>query len=187
MNKDTRELLLVDPAAEADAIIKKITDMGAVPVGILLTHGHFDHMLSAQPLSTVTGAPVYVHEQDQKMLCDAHLNAYSPMAARQSCPSDFEADELEDAIQVAGIRFQVLHTPGHTQGSVCFYDAENAVLFSGDPLFCAGFGRMDLPGGSPAQMRQSLRQLFDLPGDTRVLCGHGDETTIASERARYRL
>ena len=183
----TQDAVLIDPGDDLDRLKSVLGDSGRRLRAILLTHGHFDHMLSAQPLSTVTGAPVYVHEKDQTMLCDAHLNAYSPMAARQSCPSDFEADELEDAIQVAGIRFQVLHTPGHTQGSVCFYDAENAVLFSGDTLFCAGFGRMDLPGGSPAQMRQSLRQLFDLPGDTRVLCGHGDETTIAAERARYRL
>ena len=70
---------------------------------------------------------------------------------------------------------------------MCFYDAENAVLFSGDTLFCCGFGRMDLPGGSPAQMRASLRMLFELPGETRVLSGHGDETTIAIERSRYRL
>ena len=100
---------------------------------------------------------------------------------------DFEAEELGDEIAVCGIRFRVLHTPGHTRGSVCYYDAENGILFSGDTLFCAGFGRMDLYGGSPAQMRTSLRSLFELPEDTQVCCGHGPMTCIQAEKRRYSL
>jgi len=183
----TKDAVLIDPGDDIARLKGALADSGRRLKAILLTHGHFDHMLSAQPLSAVTGAPVYVHEMDQEMLCDAQLNAYNEMAAYQPCPVDFEADELEDEIEAAGIRFKVLHTPGHTRGSVCFYDAENNVLFSGDTLFCAGFGRMDLPGGSAAQMRQSLRTLFELPGNTRVLCGHGYETTIGNEKTRYRL
>lgn len=183
----TKDVVLIDPGDDLEGLKAKLAQSGRRLKGILLTHGHFDHMLSAQPLSLVTGAPVYVHAADQAMLCDARLNAYDPAAASQPCPKDFEADELEEKIEIAGICFQVLHTPGHTPGSVCYYDTENGVLFSGDTLFCAGFGRMDLPGGSPAQMRASLRKLFQLPADTRVLCGHGGETTIAAERARYRL
>lgn len=179
--------LVIDPGYEANTILNRAAVLGLEIEAILLTHGHFDHMLSAQPLSKMTGAPVYVHAGDQEMLCNEELNAYNAEASYQPSPVDFEADELEESISAAGLEFKVLHTPGHTPGSVCFYDEENAVLFSGDTLFCAGFGRMDLPGGSAVQMRTSLRKLFALPGNTRVLCGHGYETTIQDERARYRL
>lgn len=184
--QDGREdCVVIDPGADAASIRKACG--GRRIAAILLTHGHFDHMLSAQPLSRITGAPVYIHELDEEMLCDEDKNAYNAMASAQPSPVDFEAELLEDTIEIEGVKFEVLHTPGHTRGSVCFYDAQNGVLFSGDTLFCAGFGRMDLYGGSPMQMRASLRKLFSLPGNTRVLCGHGYETTIGAERGRYNL
>jgi len=183
----SRDAVLIDPGDDIAKLKKAIAEKGRVLKGILLTHGHFDHMLSAQPLSAITGAPVYVHEMDQELLLSAAKASYSADVCYQPFPVDFEADFLESEIEIAGMKFEVLHTPGHTKGSVCFYDGENKVLFSGDTLFCAGFGRMDLYGGSPAQMRTSLRTLFELPGDTRVLCGHGYETTIGAEKSRYRL
>lgn len=179
--------VLIDPGDDLMLLKRKLSEAGRTLKGILLTHGHFDHMLSAQPLSKITGAPTYIHPLEEEMLCDEDKNAYNAMAASQPSPSDFEPELLEETIEIEGIQFEVLHTPGHTKGSVCFYDAENGVLFSGDTLFCAGFGRMDLYGGSPMQMRQSLRKLFSLPGNTRVLCGHGYETTIGMERGRYNL
>ena len=181
------EAVLIDPGDDLTALRRALSASGRRLGGILLTHGHFDHMLSAQPLSRITGAPVYVHPEDQELLCDADKNAYDPGCASQPCPKGFEADELEDEIAVCGIRFRVLHTPGHTRGSVCYYDEENGNLFSGDTLFCAGFGRMDLYGGSHRDMRNSLRALFALPGEIRVLPGHSCETRIDAERARYHL
>ena len=179
--------ILVDPGDDLSALESAIARAGRTLAGILLTHGHFDHILAAQPLQVSDGAPVYVHAGDLEMLNDERLNSYNRMVSRLPSPNGLKAETIGDKIEVAGIQFEILHTPGHTPGSVCFYDAENAVLFSGDTLFCCGFGRMDLPGGSPAQMRASLRMLFELPGETRVLSGHGDETTIAIERSRYRL
>lgn len=183
----SRGAVLIDPGDDLPLLKRRLSESGRMLKGILLTHGHFDHMLSAQPLSKITGAPVYIHEEDAEMLCDDAKNAYDALSASQRSPVDFEADALGAEIEIAGIGFQVIHTPGHTRGSVCFYDAENGVLFSGDTLFCAGFGRMDLYGGSPSQMRASLRKIFALPGKTRVLCGHGYETLIDDERRRYNL
>ena len=183
----TRDALLIDPGDDLNALKRALEASGRTLRAILLTHGHFDHMLAAQPLSRITGAPVYVHPLDQEMLCDEDKNAYDPNCASLPCPADFEAEDLEDEIEVCGLRFRVLHTPGHTRGSVCYYDEENGILFSGDTLFCAGFGRMDLYGGSHRDMRNSLRALFALPGETRVLPGHGCGTRIADERVRYHL
>ena len=182
-----RDAFLIDPGDDLSALKRALAASGRMLRGILLTHGHFDHMLSAQPLALLTGAPVYIHSGDAALLSDARLNAYDASCAGQRCPEDLETEPLGEEIEICGVKLKVLHTPGHTEGSVCFYDAENALLFSGDTLFCAGFGRIDLPGGSARHMRASLRALFELPGDTRVLPGHGCETGIAAERARYRL
>ena len=183
----TRDALLIDPGDDLNALKRALEASGRTLRAILLTHGHFDHMLAAQPLSRITGAAVYVHPLDQELLCDGDKNAYNPGCASLPCPVDFEAEELGDEIEVCDLRFRVLHTPGHTRGSVCYYDEENGILFSGDTLFCAGFGRMDLYGGSPAQMRTSLRSLFELPEDTQVHCGHGPMTSIQAEKRRYSL
>ena len=183
----TRDALLIDPGDDLNGLKRALEDSGRTLRAILLTHGHFDHMLAAQPLSRITGAAVYVHPLDQELLCDGDKNAYDPGCASLPCPVDFEAEELGDEIEVCDLRFRVLHTPGHTRGSVCYYDEENGILFSGDTLFCAGFGRMDLYGGSPAQMRTSLRSLFELPEDTQVHCGHGPMTSIQAEKRRYSL
>ena len=92
-----------------------------------------------------------------------------------------------EKLSAAGMDFEILPTPGHSKGSVCLYLPAEGVLFSGDTLFLAGFGRMDLYGGSPMEMRESLKRLFALPPETRVYPGHGGETTIGAERSRYRL
>jgi glyoxylase-like metal-dependent hydrolase (beta-lactamase superfamily II) len=121
------------------------------------------------------------------MLGDPRLSAYDPAASFLPMPENLTAQPLGERVQAAGLDFRVLHTPGHSKGSVCFYLEDAGVLFSGDTLFQAGFGRLDLHGGSSMDMRRSLKALFALPGETRVWPGHGGPTTIARERARYRL
>ena len=179
--------VLIDPGDGEAALLRGIEESGRKLDAILLTHGHFDHMLAAQPLAKATGAPVYVHAEDIELLCDPEINGFDPGCTILPNPVGLDAVALEEEIEVCGIRFKVMHTPGHTKGSVCYYDEENGLLFSGDTLFRAGFGRMDLYGGSPRQMRESLRALFALPGETKVYAGHGSDTTIAAERGRYHL
>ena len=181
------DAVLIDPGDGVAALTRGVADAGRKLGAILLTHGHFDHMLGAQPLSRMTSASVYIHPEDEELLCNPEINAYDPGCATLPNPETFDAEALGEEIEVCGIRFRVLHTPGHTKGSVCFYDAENGLLFSGDTLFRAGFGRIDMYGGSAREMRSSLRALFALPDDTKAYPGHGPETTVAAERGRYHL
>lgn len=183
----TGDCFLIDPGDDLPMLKDAIARAGRMLRGILLTHGHFDHTLAAYPLSVLTGAPVYIHPADESMLCDNDLNAYDETCSVLKSPEEIETEPLGDTLDICGVHFDVLHTPGHTKGSVCFYDAAEGVLFSGDTLFQAGFGRVDFPGGSYREMRDSLRRLFALPDDTRVYCGHGSATTIGTEHARYHI
>ncbi len=184
-NTDTRELIFVDPADNAQELIRHAEKLEAKPAAILLTHGHFDHILAADELRKHYDIPVYVHELDEEVLEDADLNlsgnwgtAYTMQADRQVR----EGDELE----LAGFRIKVLHTPGHTQGSCCYYFPEQQVLVSGDTLFAQSYGRVDFPTSSPSSMRTSIKRLLsgELPDETAVLPGHEMTTSIAMEK-RY--
>ncbi len=179
------DCVVVDPGDDLAQIERAVG--GAKPGAILLTHGHFDHTLAAQPLAEKTGAPVYIHLDDIQMLNDPRLCSYDSGVCRLPAPKGLAARPLGDRLSVCGIDFEILHTPGHSKGSVCLVLPGEGVLFSGDTLFRAGYGRMDLYGGSPEEMVRSLRRLFELPAETRVYPGHGEATTIGAERARYRL
>lgn len=179
------DCVAIDPGDDLDKLRAAIGDKKLA--AILLTHGHFDHILAVGPLAEATGAAVYVREEDMEMLNDPELNAYDPYATTLPMPKGIAAVALGKRVSAAGLDFTVIHTPGHSKGSCCFWLEDAGLLFSGDTLFCAGYGRMDLHRGSPLDMRNSLRGLFDLPGDVKVYPGHGGSTTIAREKARYRL
>ena len=155
---------------------------------ILLTHGHFDHIMAAGQLAADFDAPVYVGTADIEMLNDAEKSGYAGMMGvpRADWPP-ISAKPYGDALSVAGMAFTVLSTPGHSRGSVCLLLKDEGVMFSGDTMFRAGYGRLDLYGGSMRSMIDSLKALFALPDTVRVYPGHGDATTVGEERARYRI
>ena len=183
-NQDTGELLIIDPADAAGRIQEKIGQMEGRPAAILLTHGHFDHMLAADALRSAYDIPVYAGIQEKDLLKNARYN----LSASWASPHVMEADRYladGETFREAGFEIRLLHTPGHTEGSCCYYLPEEAVLFSGDTLFAGSVGRTDFPTSSGADMRKSLQRLLsELPADTRVCPGHGEETTIAYEK-RY--
>lgn len=183
-NKDTAELLIVDPADAPERIFQKVSDMQAKPAGILLTHGHYDHILAVEAVKAQYGIPVYACRQEQELLADPQMNMSGYSGRGSAVKPDVLLDDL-DVFEAAGFSVQMLHTPGHTKGSCCYYLKDEAVLFSGDTLFYGSVGRTDFPGGSTAEIVRSLHRLVDsLPEETEVFPGHDASTTIGYEK-RY--
>ncbi len=183
INEDTKEVLIVDPADRAQKIIEWINSEGLKPVAILLTHGHFDHIMGVQGVKKEYDILIYASKDEVEVLAEPQINVSTMMGAYLS----MKADELfsdGDVLELAGMKLKVISTPGHTIGSVCFYMEEEKVLISGDTLFEASVGRSDFPTGSSRQLIESIKtRLFVLPDDTDVFPGHGGTTTIAYEKA----
>ena len=182
MNKETNEMLIFDPADQAFGIQKRVEAMEAKPVAILLTHGHFDHMLAADELRKKYGCEIYAHVKEKAVLEDPMLNLSGVWEAGTALSADRYVKEGEQ-LELAGFSIRVLFTPGHTQGSCCYYFPEEGVLISGDTLFQGSCGRTDFPTSNVQDMMKSLKRLVDeLPDDTAVYPGHNSPTTIADEK-----
>lgn len=183
VNQETKEAVMVDPGDQAAELMQFLTQENAALKAILLTHGHFDHMLAVPALREATGAIVYAARKENALLHDTDANLTGSWIRQ---PMTLEADRLledgEEFIQ-AGCRFRMLLTPGHTAGSCCYYMEEQGWLFSGDTLFRESYGRVDLPTGSPASIGRSIcDRLLILPPETQVYPGHGEATSIEHER-----
>ena len=180
------DCVVIDPGDEYPKLRRALE--GRRVAAILLTHGHFDHIMAAGEMARDFGAPVYVGAEDAELLNDIEKCDYTGMLglARADWPV-IDAAPFDQALSTCGMDFTILPTPGPSRGSVCLYLKDEAVLFSGDTLFRAGYGRLDLYEGKMGDMLRSLKGLFALPGAVRVYPGHGEATTIGEEKARYRL
>jgi glyoxylase-like metal-dependent hydrolase (beta-lactamase superfamily II) len=187
------QCIVVDPGIGVGPQLDEVLSEHRLhPVAVLLTHGHFDHTFSVLPVCQARDIPAYIHPQDRKQLTDpwsaVNIRPGTPLFGTLTFAEPDDVREMADgdAISLAGLDLSVRHAPGHTQGSVVFglSGADEPILFSGDVLFAASIGRVDLPGGSMADMQRSLREVI-LPLDdaTVVHAGHGPSTTIARERA----
>ena len=168
--EDSPSCVVIDPGYEPDTVLYEAKKLGKEIEAILLTHGHFDHVGAVREIAAETDCKVYLCQQDLTM--PPQMTAGPLYYTNTYAESDF--------VEESGLYFKVLHTPGHTPGSVCLL-CENA-MFSGDTLFWGSCGRTDLPGGNWTTIRISLKRLADLPGDYDVYPGHGDATTLSFER-----
>lgn len=183
-NKETGELLIVDPADQPRVIIDKIKEMQAKPAAILLTHGHYDHILAVEDIKKEYGIPVYASAMEMETLEKPMVNLSAFQGKACFLKADVQLSDLE-VFEAAGFSIQAIYTPGHTAGSCCYYLKEENALFSGDMLFHGSVGRTDLPGGSTADIVKSLHRLLEsLPEETEVYPGHDIATTIGYEK-RY--
>ena len=184
-DESTREAIAIDTAIPSLAWISdELAARGWTLKLIVSTHGHWDHVGDNAALSGHTGAPIAVHPLDRDRLLHP-----KPIYAPFPIPPSVPAVELAEGgvIRFGSLRLDVLHTPGHTEGSVCLMAPDEGILFSGDTLFAGGWGRVDLPGGSSEQMAASIARLGRLDPGTRVLPGHGGSTTIGREAAWIEL
>jgi hydroxyacylglutathione hydrolase len=176
----TREAIAIDAAIPSLAwIVDELAERGWTLKLIVSTHGHWDHMGDNAALNAHTGADIAVHPLDRH-----RLEEPQPLWAPFEIPPCVPAVELVEGgeVRFGEIRLRVLHTPGHTEGSVCLLSGDDGLLLSGDTLFAGGWGRTDLPGGDPGALVESLVRLLDLEDTVHVLPGHGRETTIGAER-----
>jgi glyoxylase-like metal-dependent hydrolase (beta-lactamase superfamily II) len=173
--------LVVDPAMEAAAAVERVLGRRNLRLDLIVaTHSHWDHTAEAGDLARATGAPVAAHPLDAAVMARPHRSLFVPGVQLAPIAVGRELPE-SDRVALGEAVFEVLHTPGHTPGSICLYARAQGVLLSGDTLFAGSFGRYDLPGGDPRALKESLRRLSALPPTTRVLPGHGPETTIGAE------
>ncbi len=181
-NEKSKEAIIIDPGAQADVIISKIRDLGLKPVAILLTHGHFDHIMAAQAIAEEYDISIHASELEASLLSDSSLNGSNLIRNNITLEADVLLEDRQ-VLNLAGFDIEVVNTPGHTSGGVCYYIKDEKVLFTGDTLFRESIGRTDFPTGDiRALVNSVVKHLFTLPEDVLVYPGHGDTTTIEHEK-----
>lgn len=182
-DEEAGEAIVIDPGDEVSRIHRRLSDLGLKLKQILITHAHIDHVGGALKLKRLTNAPIFLNESDLPLLkMMAMQAAWLGVGTPETAPPD---ESLSEGMTVGLTHYpaQVIHTPGHTQGSVCLHFAPLKMVVAGDTLFASSIGRTDLPGGDYDQIIESIHsRLLAMPDETRVLPGHGPVTTIGEER-----
>jgi hydroxyacylglutathione hydrolase len=184
-DEKSRDAIVIDPGDNIDQVLAILTKHSLKVKAIVITHAHIDHIGGAAKLKAATGAPVYMNARDQELYDHLDVQAsWLNMAAPERTSVDTEARD-GDTLALGDAVFHVLHTPGHTQGSISLWIPKENKLIAGDTLFRDSIGRTDLPGGDGRQILRSIRdQLLTLPADAVVVPGHGASTTIGREKER---
>jgi len=182
--RKTKEALVIDPAGDIDAIIAEAEKEGFRILRIVNTHGHVDHIMGNAELKEKTNASIAIHEGDAAVIAAVPLLKLQLFSAQASPPADMTVRD-DDIITVGEGKVKVIHTPGHTPGSICLH--LDGYLFTGDTLFVEGVGRTDLPGGSWPQLFNSItKKIFALPEDTIIMPGHNygprPRSTVGDEK-----
>jgi glyoxylase-like metal-dependent hydrolase (beta-lactamase superfamily II) len=186
--KNTKQALIIDPADDGVAIADHIYQKQLKPVGILLTHGHFDHLLGLIDLKLIFNIPLYGSSEDDFFFKNTAKSASFWLKRKIDIP-DIKGVDVDLAkvnkIELGEELIEVIRTPGHTPGGVCFYCHRAKILFSGDTIFAGTKGRTDMAYGSETRLLKSIGELLKLPEDVTVLPGHGRGTTIGQEKQFY--
>jgi glyoxylase-like metal-dependent hydrolase (beta-lactamase superfamily II) len=186
-DEKTEEGIIIDPGDDAEYIINKLRDFNIKPVAILATHGHFDHLLAVNELKMAYKIPFMLHKKDLSLLGRTRESArYFTGLDVGPAPKVDIFLKNKDQIKFGQEKLQVLETPGHSPGGVGFYSKDRGVLFSGDTIFQGSVGRTDFSYSSETDLLKSIKKIFKLPLDTRILPGHGPETTIEEEKENFK-
>jgi glyoxylase-like metal-dependent hydrolase (beta-lactamase superfamily II) len=185
----SKDCLIIDPGDEGVEIGEEIRSLGLKPLGVVATHGHFDHVMGVLDLKLIYKIPFSCSERD-KFLLDRCQETASYYLKREVKVPKITIDNnlaLRKQIKIGGEELEIIQTPGHTPGGVCFYSQKNKILFSGDTVFAGSVGRTDYSYGSKEELGRSLKSIYKLEMETLILPGHGKETRIAREKTRFEV
>ncbi|MFA9288913.1 MAG: MBL fold metallo-hydrolase [Weeksellaceae bacterium] len=179
------ECLIIDPADSGDFLLEQIERMNGLLVGMMATHGHFDHVMATGEIQlTHPEIPLYIHEEDQFLLDRVVESAEHFLTTEPAViPIQFVEYLYEETVMIGSFTFNIIHTPGHTPGSVSIYLPEEKVMFTGDALFKDGIGRTDFKYSEKEVLQKSIATIMSYPPETTIYSGHGEETTIEEQQS----